>query len=187
MSLRPCRECGHRVSTEAASCPSCGVPHPASGSGCGCRSLVLLALFGVLAFGIGVGVRLWEGPEPPSLDLVGGPAQSGAETADAGPAAGSSTFPSLTAGLTRSERSIHLTNADTFDWDACTLDLNAGSFPGGYSADVGRVRAGTGVRADLGTFVRAGTERFDPSTRIVSVDVHCDTPFGRAHHAGVFR
>ena len=30
MALRPCRECGQQVSTEAASCPRCGVPNPAS-------------------------------------------------------------------------------------------------------------------------------------------------------------
>lgn len=29
MALRPCRECNREVSTEAASCPHCGVPRPA--------------------------------------------------------------------------------------------------------------------------------------------------------------
>lgn len=28
MPLAPCRECGRSVSSEAASCPNCGVPHP---------------------------------------------------------------------------------------------------------------------------------------------------------------
>lgn len=28
MALRPCRECGREVSTEAVSCPQCGVPEP---------------------------------------------------------------------------------------------------------------------------------------------------------------
>lgn len=28
MSLEPCRECGRQVSTEASSCPGCGVPEP---------------------------------------------------------------------------------------------------------------------------------------------------------------
>lgn len=28
MALRPCRECGRQVSTEALSCPQCGVPNP---------------------------------------------------------------------------------------------------------------------------------------------------------------
>lgn len=28
MALEPCRECGHEVSTEAETCPQCGVPNP---------------------------------------------------------------------------------------------------------------------------------------------------------------
>ena len=28
MALKPCRECKKKVSTEATSCPSCGVPNP---------------------------------------------------------------------------------------------------------------------------------------------------------------
>lgn len=28
MPLQPCRECGQNVSTEAESCPRCGVPNP---------------------------------------------------------------------------------------------------------------------------------------------------------------
>ena len=28
MALKPCRECGNEVSTEATSCPRCGVPYP---------------------------------------------------------------------------------------------------------------------------------------------------------------
>ncbi len=30
MPLKPCRECKKKVSTEAATCPSCGVPNPTS-------------------------------------------------------------------------------------------------------------------------------------------------------------
>jgi len=188
MSLRPCRECGQRVSTEASTCPSCGVPNPASAAGCGCRSLLLLAVFGLIAFGIGVGVRLWEGPRPPDPGAGAEPPDTEAEAAARGPAPVPSTFPALRVGLTRSEGSIHLTNADTFDWTACKIDLNAGSFPGGYSTDVQRIAAGARVSTPLETFVRGDAgEPFDPSQRVVSVDVHCDTPSGRAHHNGVFR
>lgn len=28
MAIKPCRECGQQVSTEAAACPHCGVPSP---------------------------------------------------------------------------------------------------------------------------------------------------------------
>lgn len=31
MALKPCRECGHNVSTEAAACPNCGVSNPSGG------------------------------------------------------------------------------------------------------------------------------------------------------------
>lgn len=49
MALKPCRECGQEVSTEAKTCPNCGVKHPAnklaamgdSLTTCGC----LLTLF----------------------------------------------------------------------------------------------------------------------------------------------
>ena len=30
MALKPCRECKKKVSTEAATCPSCGAPNPTS-------------------------------------------------------------------------------------------------------------------------------------------------------------
>ena len=30
MALKPCRECGKKISTEATACPSCGVPNPTS-------------------------------------------------------------------------------------------------------------------------------------------------------------
>ena len=30
MALKPCRECGAQVSTEAVSCPHCGIGEPAS-------------------------------------------------------------------------------------------------------------------------------------------------------------
>jgi len=33
MALKPCRECGKQVSTEAATCPKCGVSSPAQYAG----------------------------------------------------------------------------------------------------------------------------------------------------------
>ena len=32
MALKPCRECKKKVSTEAVTCPSCGVPNPTDGT-----------------------------------------------------------------------------------------------------------------------------------------------------------
>lgn len=50
MALKPCRECGEPVSTEAKKCPHCGVGSPVlsepPGKGCaiGCGALMILAL-----------------------------------------------------------------------------------------------------------------------------------------------
>lgn len=33
MAMEPCRECGTEVSTEAETCPSCGVQYPTEESG----------------------------------------------------------------------------------------------------------------------------------------------------------
>lgn len=30
MAMKPCRECGEQVSTQAKACPHCGTPHPAN-------------------------------------------------------------------------------------------------------------------------------------------------------------
>lgn len=47
MALKPCRECGHEVSTSAKICPHCGVKRPVAAS-LGCGSGLLLFLAGVL-------------------------------------------------------------------------------------------------------------------------------------------
>jgi ribosomal protein L40E len=48
MALKECRECGSRLSTRAATCPSCGAPNKKKPfiSGCGC--LLLILVFGVI-------------------------------------------------------------------------------------------------------------------------------------------
>ena len=45
MALQPCRECGKEISTEAVSCPYCGIQHPAGETGrChGCGETVTVA------------------------------------------------------------------------------------------------------------------------------------------------
>src|SRR5688572_31738471 len=45
MALRPCRECGFQISTEAKTCPHCGTPAPAAtrtpiSAGMGCLIIV---------------------------------------------------------------------------------------------------------------------------------------------------
>ena len=61
MSLKPCRECGQGVSTDAMKCPHCGADWPhmsknARGCAAGCTllivgSVVLLAIIGAIADG----------------------------------------------------------------------------------------------------------------------------------------
>lgn len=53
--MKPCRECGKEVSTEATKCPHCGVPDPTKqsqkvgrGCGIGCLSIVAILLLLVL-------------------------------------------------------------------------------------------------------------------------------------------
>lgn len=48
MALKPCKECGHQVSSGASACPNCGakIKRPA---GCGTLILILLGLFVILA------------------------------------------------------------------------------------------------------------------------------------------
>lgn len=129
-------------------------------------------LLAAAAFGIGALVRLSE-PVAPTEAALPGPVPTN--------------FPSLSAELGRSPARILVTNNDEFAWTRCTLDLNAGVFGGGYSQAVGRIGPGGQSTARLTAFERAGGERFDPASQTVQVvDLHCDTPSGRAHHNGSF-
>ena len=50
MSLSPCRECGHKVSKQAKTCPSCGVDNPVVGVLSSISNLIKLFLVGILAW-----------------------------------------------------------------------------------------------------------------------------------------
>lgn len=50
MAMKPCRECGHEVSTSAKTCPNCGVRHPAGSKGAVLGCLGLLVLVGMCSF-----------------------------------------------------------------------------------------------------------------------------------------
>ena len=59
MALKACRECGKDVSTEAKTCPHCGVKDPsgaiaagqkAAGRGCFLVVLIFVAIFGAIAY-----------------------------------------------------------------------------------------------------------------------------------------
>lgn len=174
MTLQPCRECGHRVSTEAARCPACGIAHPMRSRASRRRWRTVLGVLTLAAgaFGGGALARRYLPPAP-------------TEPARPGPAA--TTFPSLSAVLGRSSSEIVVTNENDFAWTECTVDVNAGVPGGGYSQALGRVDAGQRAAAPLRAFVRQDGQRYDPDAqRLQVVDLHCDTPSGRAHFNGVF-
>jgi hypothetical protein len=73
MALKPCKECGKEISTEAKNCPHCGKKDPtgrqAGCLGIGCLSIVVLAVIGNLA-----------GPNPsPSSSALSAPPPSNAK------------------------------------------------------------------------------------------------------------
>jgi hypothetical protein len=84
MALRQCRECGGRVSSKAAACPSCGAPlkraaRKSTIGGCSGCLIVLVAL--VICAGLfNLGDRAVVGPKP---DVGREPANAGAKAAPA--------------------------------------------------------------------------------------------------------
>jgi len=51
MALKKCKECGHEVAASAATCPNCGVKHPARtgiSTGAGCLIIVAIVIVGGL-------------------------------------------------------------------------------------------------------------------------------------------
>lgn len=51
MAMKPCRECGKEVSTDASACPHCGKPSPHRATISNGRGLLILAVLGALALG----------------------------------------------------------------------------------------------------------------------------------------
>jgi hypothetical protein len=67
MALRPCRDCGNKVSTKATACPKCGrlVNQPSSLLGCtsGCMVISLIGVLGFMALAYFVGPSS-KSPQP---------------------------------------------------------------------------------------------------------------------------
>lgn len=88
MALQPCRECGQTVSTQAPSCPHCGVSEPAatqdaSRSPAGARLLFgLLALVFVAGAAIAISGSLVDRDALSATDTAGGPVAEVASEAD---------------------------------------------------------------------------------------------------------
>jgi hypothetical protein len=173
MSLQPCRECGHHVSTKAKSCPRCGLPKPTRarvlGLGGVAKALLALCLVGG-AIGIGVAARLYQESRP--VEPIR-------------PSVVPTRFPRLSVQLALSGGRILVTNLDDHPWTSCRVDVNAGVPDGAFSREIGEVGVGEQVALRLDAFARADGRSFDESAdRVQVVDVHCDTPAGRAHFSG---
>jgi len=94
-------------------------------------------------------------------------------------------FPRLALQLARSGGRILVTNLDDHPWTSCIVDVNAGVPGGGFSRELGNIGVSEQVALRLVTFARTDGRRFDESAEPVQVvDVHCDTPDGRAHFTG---
>jgi hypothetical protein len=146
MPLQPCRECGHEVSTEAKTCPSCGVADPtgslaaAAGqqakakkaaekrntAGClGCLGLVFI------------------------LVVIGSISDGGTGK--------SSGIVDLHAAVRFDGSQFQITNLDAFAWTDCKFEVN-----GDYEYHVPQLAAGEGARIGALRFTKSDGERFNP-------------------------
>ena len=114
MALKPCKECGKDVSTQAKTCPHCGVDAPAQkgtqvSSGAGCFILLLvifiLAISGVF---------------------------SGDNTSVTPPSSESSGFIDIKVQVRFTGTQFEITNRDSYNWKSVKLELNSGLIRGGY-------------------------------------------------------
>lgn len=169
MALKPCRECGHDVSTKAKACPSCGVDHPTRGA--------LSRLFGGsggMVVAVILGVVVVAAILSPSDDRVT------PEPAPSGPL-------DLAAEVRRTSTQVTVTNTSAVAWTDCSIHVNPGTFDDGYVQNVARIGPGEVVAGGLMAFVDGDGARFNPGTHVVqNVDVRCQTPAGEGWYSGEF-
>jgi len=178
MALKPCRECGAEISTEATACPRCGADDPTGVKkaaaeanqkqmtyGCfGCLGFVVIIVF---------------------IAMVGG--GSGGGSGGGGSAPPASQMRDLNAVARVTGTQLHLTNRDSYPWRNCKIELNSGVIRGGFSTSTTRIDAGETVTAGLMTFTKSGGERFNPMTHAVeNVYVHCSVEGGSGSYMGRF-
>lgn len=172
MALRPCKECGRRISSEAPHCPNCGVPSPALPPPSGLQLTLSWLIPGVLGVFFFSWVLNWglfpdDDPEEPSAPR--------------------STYvvPELDALVQKSADQLFVVNNDPFSWRDCTVRLNSSGLSSGYSTRVARIDPGERVSVGLAAFTRSG-ERFNPFTHAVErVYVGCTSPAGFASWSGL--
>lgn len=165
MALKPCRECKKEVSTDAKTCPHCGVSNPTVAA----KDQVAGAVGVVVILGILSVAAMW---------CFGG---------DSGSSDRQAATP-LSATVRFTGTQLQVTNRDDFPWTDCRLEINPGIVRGGWSASAARIGPGETVSGGVMTFTRSGGERFNPLThQVESASVACNTPHGRRYWNGSFR
>lgn len=175
MALKPCRECGQQVSTEAATCPHCGVSDPTGAAreaarkksekdtketqGClGCAGIGIVGVFVVMIISTLTG------------DDSAGPSSGGPSSAPA--------VQELNASVRKSALQVEVTNRSAQGWTNCKVDLNPGIIRGGWAQRIASIPAGQTVNGGLLAFTKPDGERFNPAEYVLkSVRVSCDQGF----------
>jgi hypothetical protein len=175
MPLKDCRECGQRVSTAAATCPTCGTPDPTGAVAA--RKKKESADAAKIAFGgCGILLLMFVG----FCSYVANDIERGAQNTPP-------PVPDLRAGARLTATQIHVTNNDRHAWTDCIVELNPGLIRSGFAQQVGRIGAGETVTGGLMAFIKPDGERFNPGAYAVqSVAVRCSTPRGQAGWMGHF-
>lgn len=170
MALTTCRECGHQVSYEAKTCPSCGVSQPWR-RGPSASTMVGWVVAGVVV--VGVLGAITELSNRRSGETTWTPTQRTAP-------------PPLAARIWNTGTQIAVRNDDEFAWTNCRISINPGLFGGGWSQETDRIESGEIVRGGLLMFTRSGGERFQSAQYVVErVLVACDTPNGQLVYGAV--
>lgn len=189
MALKPCRECGQQVSTEAATCPNCGTPDPtgvkAEAAAAKARAArieqendadnqkAIIGCVGVgalLVVGFMIFSSLGEDPSPP-------------RTPPPNPAA--QTVRDLNATVRKNAIQIDVTNNETRGWSDCKIEINPGIVRGGWAQRIAVIPAGQTVNGGLMAFTKSNGERFDPAEYAVqSITVRCAEGFWSGSFSG---
>lgn len=146
MALRPCKECGHQVSSRAKTCPSCGASLPKNVTVTQAGCLIIVVFFILVASGV-FNPRHGLTPNP-----------SGNAASDA------SGTVSLNADVKFTGTQFVITNNDTFDWPNVKLELNSRGFKSGYILRADRLEAGKKYTVGAMQFAKPDGERYNPVT-----------------------
>jgi len=164
MALHPCRECGREVSSEAASCPHCGVkapvpPLPVPDIGKKWMIGVPLVLLTIAL-----------------LARACGGSDAGSYTPSSSPAPPSR--PDLTAAVLFMDGQFTVRNLDSYGWTNCLLTVN-----GDYSYTLGRIPPAKGATVGAMQLTDDDGKRFNPfAVAPKNADLRCETGGERRYY-----